>query len=51
MDENWDKWLNEYLNMNIEIQLGHMVGCDNYRGLASLPDNKFMEDYIRDGNI
>ena len=51
MDENWDKWLNEYLNMNIEIQLGHMVGCDNYRGLTSLYDNKFIEDYIRDGNI
>lgn len=51
MDENWDKWLNEYSSMHIEIQLGHITGCDNYRGLTSLPDNKFMEDYIRDGNI
>lgn len=54
MDENWNKWLNEYISMTMGFQLRDIIGCDyysdNYRGLASLPDNKFMEDYIN-GNI
>lgn len=54
MDENWNKWLNEYISMTMGFQLRSILGCDiysdYYRGLASLPDNKFMEDYIN-GNI
>ena len=54
MDENWNRWLNEYISMTMGFQLRDILGCDYYsdyyRGLTCLPDNKFMEDYIN-GNI